>query len=80
MDSLDWHPSTAVWPGANDHIVNVRTEVALLDIKSSFSNWPEYASANNVTGWVKGTPVCNWTGVTCTDHGLRVKKLCAPRH
>ena len=53
------------------------TEMALLAIKESFTNWGAYASAYNISGWVRGTPVCGWTGVTCTGGTRRVKKLCA---
>ena len=57
----------------------VHAEIALLAIKSSFSNWLDFSDASNISGWVKGVPVCNWTGVSCTHYTGRVQTLCATR-
>lgn len=42
---------------------------ALLAQSASISNWAEFASQNNITGWNASTPVCQWNGVTCTPQG-----------
>lgn len=42
---------------------------ALLAQSAAISNWAEFASQNNITGWNESTPVCQWTGVTCTPQG-----------
>ncbi|PRW61477.1 Serine threonine- kinase CTR1 isoform B [Chlorella sorokiniana] len=42
---------------------------ALLAQSAAITNWAEFASQNNITGWNASVPVCNWTGVTCTPQG-----------
>lgn len=58
--SRNWHPLNTCC------FVNT---AALLAQKAAIVNWPEFSSANNVTGWDALADVCQWTGVTCNDTG-----------
>ena len=50
----------------------------LLELPESVLNWGEFASANNVKGWLDASvPLCQWSGVQCDGDG-RVTALCAP--
>lgn len=46
-------------------------QVVLQGVKQSISNWPEFAAANNLTGWGDdpSIPPCLWTGATCDADG-----------
>ncbi|PRW57887.1 water chloroplastic isoform A [Chlorella sorokiniana] len=57
-------PCTNNWPAASEAEV-----AALLDQAAAITNWQEFSSSNNITGWQRGVPVCSWTGLTCTPAG-----------
>ena len=50
-------------------------EPTLLAVRNAITNWPDFAAANNISGWGgprpqdKGVPACLWTGVTCDADG-----------
>lgn len=37
----------------------------LLAQRDAISNWAEFSSLNNVTGWNATAPLCSWTFITC---------------
>lgn len=42
---------------------------ALLAQKAAIRNWQEFARGKNLTGWDAATPVCTWSGVSCSGKG-----------
>ena len=42
---------------------------ALLALRNASTNWPQYSAAESIDGWSLDTPVCMWTGVTCSEDG-----------
>ncbi|KAL4458293.1 hypothetical protein ABPG75_013158 [Micractinium tetrahymenae] len=57
-------PCVASFPAASDTDVQ-----ALVAQKAAVSNWQEFASSNNISGWDAGTPVCKWKGIGCSAKG-----------
>jgi hypothetical protein len=41
----------------------------LYTLRSSITNWSAYSAANNIEGWNSSSPVCTWSGITCSDTG-----------
>jgi hypothetical protein len=46
-------------------------EALLTAVKQHITNWPEFAAANNISGWGgnPAIPPCLYTGVTCDADG-----------
>lgn len=42
----------------------------LLAQRDAFSNWPEFSSRHNITGWDETTPLCSWSCIDCNSTAL----------
>lgn len=42
---------------------------ALLAQKNAIKNWEQVTASLDLVGWVESVPVCEWSGVGCTDNG-----------
>jgi hypothetical protein len=40
---------------------------ALLAQRGAVTNWPQFAAANGIRGWDDSLPLCQWSGVVCSE-------------
>jgi hypothetical protein len=43
--------------------------LALLAQKAAVKNWGQVMGPLGLTGWTTDVPVCEWSGITCSESG-----------